>query len=97
MENKNTISVILPIKTGKAIGFEDFFTRAIQSVQFQQSPVDELVIVHCDEPYLTKHLSEYDFSGLTVVLVIFSLRIIRFSSLTISALNFSICARSSST
>jgi hypothetical protein len=67
MENKNTISVILPIKTGKAIGFEDFFTRAIQSVQFQQSPVDELVIVHCDEPYLTKHLSEYDFSGLTVV------------------------------
>jgi len=68
MENKNTISVILPIKSGKAIGFEDFFSRAIQSVQHQHKNADELIIVHGDEPFLTNYLNTYDFSGLTVVL-----------------------------
>ncbi len=29
MENKNTISVVLPIKSGKAIGFQDFFDMLI--------------------------------------------------------------------
>jgi len=67
MDNTNTISVILPIKSGKAIGFPDFFEKCIQSVKNQGDNVNELVIVHGSEDYLTNYLSEFDFSGITVV------------------------------
>lgn len=67
MNNKNTISAILPIKSGKAIGFEDFFQKAIQSIINQGENVNELIIVHGSEDYLTNFINEYDFSGLTVV------------------------------
>lgn len=67
MENKNTISVILPIKSGKAIGFQDFFDKSIQSVLNQGNNVNELVIIHGNEEYLNNFLDGYDFSGLTVV------------------------------
>jgi hypothetical protein len=66
MKNKNTISVVLPIKSGKAIGFQDFFERCIQSVKNQGEYVNELVIVHGSEEYLTNFLNEFDFSGITV-------------------------------
>jgi len=66
MSTNNTISVILPIKTGKAIGFVDFFDRCIQSVRYQNDNLNELIIVHGSEEYLTTFLNEYDFSGLTV-------------------------------
>lgn len=68
MKNKNTISVVLPIKSGKAIGFEDFFGRCIQSVKNQGEHVNELVIVHGPETYLTNFLNEFDFSGITVTM-----------------------------
>jgi hypothetical protein len=68
MKNKNTISVVLPIKSGKAIGFEDFFERCIQSVKNQGEHVNELVIVHGSETYLTNFLNEFDFSGITVTM-----------------------------
>jgi glycosyltransferase involved in cell wall biosynthesis len=67
MKNKNTISVVLPIKSGKAIGFQDFFERCIQSVKNQGEYVNELVIVHGAEEYLTNFLNEFDFSDLNVV------------------------------
>jgi hypothetical protein len=66
MSTNNTISVILPIKTGKAIGFVDFFDRCIQSVRYQNDNLNELIIVHGSEEYLTTFLNEYDFSGMTV-------------------------------
>ena len=56
MENKNTISVILPIKSAKAIGFQDFFDKSIQSVLNQGSNVNELVIVHGNEEFLNNLL-----------------------------------------
>jgi hypothetical protein len=68
MKNKNTISVVLPIKSGKAIGFKDFFDRCIQSVKNQGEYVNELVIIHGAEDYLTGFLNEYDFSGITVTM-----------------------------
>ena len=67
MSNKNTISVILPIKSAKAIAFEDFFGKAIQSVLNQGKHVNELVIVHGSEDFLNNLVNNYDFSGLTVV------------------------------
>ena len=68
METTNTISVILPIKTGKTLGFADFFDKCIQSVKYQNDHLIELIIVHGNEDYLTNYLNEYDFSGLTVTL-----------------------------
>ena len=64
--NTNKISIILPIKSGKAIGFEDFFTKAIQSVKFQKDFLQELIIVHGTEEFLTGFLSSYDFEDLNV-------------------------------
>jgi hypothetical protein len=67
MSNTNTISVILPIKSGKAIGFPDFFEKCIQSVKNQGDNVNELIIVHGSEDFLTNYISKFDFSGITVV------------------------------
>lgn len=65
METKK-ISVILPIKTGKAIGFEDFFERCIQSVKFQKEYLQELIIVHGNEDYLNNFLPNYNFEDINV-------------------------------
>ena len=65
---ENTISVILPIKSAKAIDFDNFFEKAIQSVKNQKEYVNELIIVHCDEDVLTKHINSFDFTDLNVVL-----------------------------
>ena len=65
---ENTISVILPIKSAKAIDFDNFFEKAIQSVKNQKEHVNQLIIVHCDEDKLTNHLESFDFTDLNVVL-----------------------------
>ena len=64
--NTNKISIILPIKSAKAIGFEDFFTKAITSVKFQKEYLQELIIVHGVEDALSNFLSEYNFEDLNV-------------------------------
>ena len=68
MSTNNKISVILPIKTGKALGFPDFFDKCIQSVKYQNENINELIIVHGSEDLLTNYLKDYDFSGITVTL-----------------------------
>ncbi len=68
----NKISIILPIKTGKAIGFEDFFNKCIQSVRYQKDYLEELIIVHGDEDFLKEFLTSYDFEDLNVKLEIWS-------------------------
>jgi len=65
----NNISIILPIKSGKAIGFEDFFKKAIESVKNQKEFLEELIIVHGNEDYLNSFLSSYDFEDLNVKLL----------------------------
>jgi hypothetical protein len=67
MKKQNTISIILPIKSAKAVGFEDFFDKCIQSVKYQKEYVNEIIIVHGDEDLLKTHLSSYDFEDLNVV------------------------------
>jgi hypothetical protein len=59
MENKNTISVVLPLKTRTAYDFESFFDKSIQSLKNQKDEFDELVIVHCDEKQLENYLTNY--------------------------------------
>jgi hypothetical protein len=65
---ENTISVILPIKSGKSLDFDTFFEKAIQSVKNQKEHVNELIIVHCDEDKLMSVLDSFDFTDLNVVL-----------------------------
>jgi len=68
MSVNKTISVILPIKSGRTLGFEDFFKKCIESVKFQKDLVTELIIVHGNEDYLNKFLSEFDFENINVIL-----------------------------
>ena len=57
MENKNTISVVLPLKTRTAYDFESFFDKSIESLKNQKDEFDELVIVHSTEEQLIKFLT----------------------------------------
>ena len=67
MENRKTISVVLPLKSSQSPFFEDLFGRSIQSVKNQKEYVDELIIVYCNETALTNHIKNYDYEGLNVV------------------------------
>jgi hypothetical protein len=66
MENKAPVSVILPIKSSKVRDFDDFFNKAIQSINDQSVGIEELVIVHSQEESLTDFLSSFDFGNLNV-------------------------------
>jgi hypothetical protein len=66
MTEKFDVSVILPLKSGSALGFTDYFTKCITSLVTQKQQINELVIVHTDETLLVNYLNEFDFSGLTV-------------------------------
>jgi len=66
MENKLSLSIILPIKSSKAKNFDEYFEKAITSIKTQSVEVEELVIVHTAEESLITFLNEYDFGNLTV-------------------------------
>jgi len=63
---KFDVSVILPIKSSKTLGFDDYFTKAIQSIKNQKLGINELVIVHTNETSLVEYLSTFDFGDLNV-------------------------------
>jgi glycosyltransferase involved in cell wall biosynthesis len=66
MNNKLSLSVILPIKSSKAKNFGDYFEKAITSLKTQQIEFEELIIVHTNEESLIDILNNYDFGNLTV-------------------------------
>jgi glycosyltransferase involved in cell wall biosynthesis len=66
MENKLSVSIILPIKSSKAKDFEEYFNKAIESINNQQIEIEELVIVHTNEESLVTFLNSYDFKNLNV-------------------------------
>lgn len=66
MENKLSLSVILPIKSSKAKDFDEYFEKAILSLKNQQIEFEELVIVHTPEESLVNLLESYDFGNLNV-------------------------------
>jgi hypothetical protein len=68
MENKNSISVVLPIKTSSAYDFNAFFEKSIQSLQTQKEYLNELIIVYCNESALENFLQNFNFDGINVVL-----------------------------
>ena len=71
MENKLDVSVILPIKSALAKDFDEYFEKAVKSVQLQQTGIKELIIVHSSEEQLVTKLKSYDFKELSVKLVEF--------------------------
>lgn len=66
MEQKLPITVILPIKSSKAKDFDDYFDKAIKSLQNQQVSFEELIIVHSSEESLVEFLNNFDFGKLNV-------------------------------
>jgi glycosyltransferase involved in cell wall biosynthesis len=66
MENKFDVSVILPIKSALAKNFDEYFQKAIESLNNQRVKIDELVIVHTGEETLVNFLNNFDFGELTV-------------------------------
>lgn len=69
MENKISLSVILPIKSSKAKDFDEYFKKAIESLKNQQVEFEELVIVHTSEEQLKTILNSYDFGNIKVNLL----------------------------
>jgi glycosyltransferase involved in cell wall biosynthesis len=69
METKKTfdVSVILPIKSGKSNGFTEYFEKCIESLKIQKTSINELIIVHTNESYLSEYLDGFDFGDLNVV------------------------------
>jgi len=67
MENKFDVSVILPIKSGKANGFTEYFEKCIESLKTQKTGINELIIVHTNDTLLVEYLNQFDFGGLNVV------------------------------
>jgi len=70
MENKLSLSVILPIKSAKAKDFDDLFAKAINSLKEQKVDFEELVIVHTQEETLITVLDNYDFGNINVTKVL---------------------------
>jgi len=67
MSNKLSLSVILPIKSSKVKDFEEYFEKAITSINAQTVEIEELIIVHSSEESLVNFLNDYDFGTLNVV------------------------------
>lgn len=65
-----TISVILPVSSSLVKNFDELFEKAIESIKKQQSPIDELVLVHTDEESLVNFISNFDFGDLNVKKVV---------------------------
>ena len=63
---KFDVSVILPIKTSKAYDFENYFKKCIESLKIQKLPINELVIVYCNDSSLVSYLDSFDFGDLNV-------------------------------
>ena len=70
MNNKLSVSVILPLRSSKAKNFDEYFEKAITSLKNQQTQIEELIIVHSQEESLVTLLSSYDFGNLNVTKLI---------------------------
>jgi glycosyltransferase involved in cell wall biosynthesis len=72
MENYFDVSVILPIKSGRAFDFSEYFTKCIESLKTQKLKINELIIVHTDEDVVIEFLNNFDFGDLTVVKLVWT-------------------------
>lgn len=66
---KFNVSVILPLKSAVVKSFDEYFEKAIKSLQQQIVGFEELIIVHTKEEQLVNKLKSYDFGELNVRLL----------------------------
>lgn len=66
------LTVILPIKSANVKDFDEFFDKAIKSLQNQVVKFTELVIVHTNETLLVSKLNSYDYGDLKYRLIEFT-------------------------
>ena len=66
----STISVILPVSSTHCKDFEEFFTKAVESVKKQKEYINELVLVHTDDEKLVNFIDNFNFEDLNVQRVI---------------------------
>lgn len=66
MNEKLSLSIILPIKSSMSRNFDEFFEKAITSIKSQTVEVEELLIIHTSEESLINLLNDYDFGNLNV-------------------------------
>jgi glycosyltransferase involved in cell wall biosynthesis len=72
MSNKLDLTIILPIKSSLAKDFDEYFTKAIESIKNQKVQVQELLIVATVEEQLKSYLESYDFGELNVRTVVWN-------------------------
>jgi hypothetical protein len=70
MKETLDLTIILPIKSALAKDFEEYFGKAISSIQNQKVNVTELLIVATVEEQLNSYLDSYDFGELKMRKVI---------------------------
>ena len=70
MKETLDLTIILPIKSALAKDFEEYFGKAISSIQNQKVSVSELLIVATVEEQLNSYLDSYDFGELKMRKVI---------------------------
>lgn len=58
------VTVVLPIKSSLPRDFDEYFGRAIQSLQNQKTGFKELLIVASQEEQLNNYLNEFEFGDL---------------------------------
>lgn len=61
-----SLSVIMPLKSSIVKDFDDFFQKAIKSIQSNSTKILELVIVHTEEEQLKSFLENFDFGDIFV-------------------------------
>ena len=66
MNEKLSLSIILPIKSSMSRNFDEFFEKAITSIKSQTVEIEELLIIHTPEESLINLLNDYDFGNLNV-------------------------------
>jgi hypothetical protein len=66
MNEKLSLSIILPIKSSMSRNFDEFFEKAITSIKSQTVEIEELLIIHTSEESLINLLNDYDFGNLNV-------------------------------
>lgn len=66
---KFNVSIVLPIESSKHKDFEEYFSKSVQSIINQETPVNELVIVHSGEESLETIINNFNYSGLTVNII----------------------------
>lgn len=61
-----SLSVIMPVKSSVVKDFDDFFQKAIKSIQANTTKILELVIVHTEEEQLKTYLDNFDFGEIKI-------------------------------